>query len=229
VPSAAFPGRRPTLENIVLTLYFSPGACSMASHIGLEEAGAAYEERPVRTSHGEQHAPEYLKVNPRGKVPALVIDGQVLTENTAILVYIARRFPSARLLPEHPMDEARCIATLAWFSSAVHPPFTRCMRAERFADSEAAQASVREMGRQSFWMHLQEIDGMLQDRQWIMGDQYTVADPYALVFYGWGLRIRLPMAELAAYTNWKDRMVLRPAVHRVLNRENSIILQSMPG
>src|SRR5688500_7927425 len=81
----------------MLALYFSPGACSTASHIALEEAGAQYEERPTLLAKGEHKTPEYTKINPRGKVPALEVDGQVITENTAILTYIARRFPEKKL------------------------------------------------------------------------------------------------------------------------------------
>jgi len=76
-----------------LTLYFSPGACSMASHIGLEETGTPYEEKPTLLAKGEQKTEAYLKINPRGKVSALSVDGKIITENTAILTYLARRFP----------------------------------------------------------------------------------------------------------------------------------------
>ena len=172
----------------MLTLYFSPGACSMASHIGLEETGAPYEEKPTLLPKGEQKTEAYLKINPRGKVPALSVDGKVITENTAILTYLARRFPEKKLMPADPIEEARCIATMAWFSNIVHPSYQRQMRPERFAEGEAAQASVKDLGRKSFWANCQEIDAMLQGKQWIMGNQFTVADGYALVFYGWGVR-----------------------------------------
>jgi glutathione S-transferase len=81
------------------------------------------------------------------------------------------------------------------------------------------------MGKQSFWANLQEIDGLLAGKQWIMGDQFTVADGYCLVFYGWGLRGGLPMAELAHYTAFKDRMLQRPKVMKVLQNEQSVLLK----
>jgi glutathione S-transferase len=87
----------------MLTLYYSPGACSLAPHIALEEAGASYALELVSIPKGEQQAPEYLNVNPRGKIPALRTDEGVLTENVAILTYISRSFPQARLLPEEPI------------------------------------------------------------------------------------------------------------------------------
>jgi glutathione S-transferase len=210
----------------MLTLYFSPGACSMASHIGLEETGAPYEEKPTLLPKGEQKTEAYLKINPRGKVPALAVDGKVITENTAILTYLARRFPEKNLMPKDPIDEARCIGTLAWFSNIVHPSYQRYMRSERFAQSDAARAEVKETGRKSFWENLQEIDGMLRGGEWIMGNQYTMADPYALVFYGWAIRGELPVKELSAYTAWKDRMAKRPSVRKILESEQNVILKA---
>ena len=89
----------------MMTLYFSPGACSLASHIGLEETGAPYEIKPILLAKGQQRTEAYLKINPRGKVPALSVDGKILVENTAILTYLARRFPEKRLMPTDPAEE----------------------------------------------------------------------------------------------------------------------------
>jgi glutathione S-transferase len=210
----------------MLTLYFSPGACSMASHIGLEEAGAAYTEKPTLLTKGEQKTEAYLRINPRGKVPALSVDGKVLVENTAILAYLAKQFPKANLLPADPLEEARCISMMAWFSNIVHPSYQRFARSERFADSDAAKAEVKETGRKNFWANLQEINSLLEGKDWIMGKQYTVADPYALVFYGWAVRSELPMKELAAYTAWKERMLKRPAVRKILESEQNVLLKA---
>lgn len=209
----------------MLTLYYSPGVCSMASHIGLEEIGEPYEKRPTLLPKGEHKSEAYLKVNPRGKVPALEVDGKVITENTAILTFLARRFPQKKLIPADPVEEARCIATMAWFSNTVHPCYTHYVRPERYAEGEGAQASVKETGRKSFYTQCTEIDSMLEGREWIMGDDFSVADGYALVFYGWGVRASLPMQDLANYTAWKDRMLKRPAVRRVLEREESVLLK----
>src|SRR5262247_3376397 len=105
----------------MLTLYFSPGACSLASHIGLEETGTPYEAKPILLAKQQQRTEAYLKINPRGKVPALDANGKILVENTAILTYLARRFPEKRLMPTDPAEEARGIGTMCWFSSIVHP------------------------------------------------------------------------------------------------------------
>jgi glutathione S-transferase len=206
----------------MMTLYFSPGACSLASHIGLEETGAAYEAKPILLAKGQQRTEEYRKINPRGKVPALSVDGKILVENTAILTYLGRRFPEKRLMPTDPAEEARCIATMCWFSSIVHPSFQHSMRPERFAEGEAAQAAVKETGRKAFWANCQEIDTMFGGNNWIMGSEYTVVDPYALVFYGWGLRGGFPMKELSAYTAWQEGMMKRPTVKKSIESEQAV-------
>ncbi|HWI29430.1 MAG TPA: glutathione S-transferase N-terminal domain-containing protein [Stellaceae bacterium] len=211
----------------MLTLFYSPGACSMASHIGLEESGTAYELKPVALAKGEQRTPDYLKINPRGRVPALRLeDGSVLTENTAILSYLGLRFPEKGLLPKESTAQARCISMMAWLSNSVHPAFTHIFRPERFSEQEAAYPSIKAAGKKTFWAALQEIDGMVAGKSWMQGDQFTACDPYALVFYGWGARIELPVKELANYTAWKRRMLERPAVRKVLEREQNILLKA---
>ena len=210
----------------MLTLFFSPGACSTASHIGIEETGAPYVEKPTLLPKGEQKTEAYLKINPRGKVPALSVDGRIITENTAILTYLAKTFPQAHLLPVDLVGEAHCIGAMAWFSNIVHPSYQRYMRPERFAEGEAAQATVKDMGRKSFWANLQEIDSLLAGKDWMMGKQYTVVDCYGLVFYGWGTRGDFPMKELAAYTAWKDRMLTRPAVMKILQSEQNVLVKA---
>ena len=206
----------------MLTLYFSPGACSLASHIGLEETGAPYEAKPILLAKGQQRTEEYQKINPRGKVPALSVDGKILVENTAILTYLARRFPEKKLMQADPSEEARGIGTMCWFSSIVHPSYQRVNRPERFAEGEAAHAGVKENGRKSFWANCQEIDSMFRGNEWIMGNDYTLVDPYALVFYDWGVRGGFPMKELSAYTAWQERMMKRPTVKKTVDAEQNV-------
>jgi glutathione S-transferase len=205
--------------SIVLTLFYAPGACSMASHILLEEIGEPYEIKPVALAKGEQRTEAYLKINPRGRVPALRLDsGEVLSENVAILPYIAKSHPKAKLLPTDPLGEARCVSLMGFFSSSVHVAFAHIGRPERYAADEAAFPTVKEAGRKAFFNYLKDIDGMLAGKEWFF-DHFTACDPYGLVFYWWGKRIELPVQELANYTAHKDRMLKRPAVKRVLEQE----------
>jgi glutathione S-transferase len=210
----------------MLTLYYSPGACSMAPHIALEETGAPYALRLVSIPKGEHQAAEYLKnVNPRGKVPALRIDEGVLTENVAILTYIARSFPQAKLLPEEPIGMARCLSHMAYLSNTVHPAFTHIVRPSRFATDGSAHQNLKATGRENAWRLLRELDSLLAGKEWVLGPQYSAADPYTLVIYDWGKGHGMPVEQLESYTAFKDRMLQRPAVRKVLEREQTPLLQ----
>lgn len=212
------------------TLYYSPGACSMASHVLLEECGADYETKLVALAKGEQRSDEYKRINPHSKVPALAVDGRIITQNVAILPFIAAQFPNANLLPNDPVELASAVAVAGWLASTVHVAFSLVLHPERPAGGAdmdpAAEKAIGDTARNTYWSAMQEIDARLADREWMMGDQYTFLDPYALVFYGWGNRIDMPMAELKNFTAFKDRMLARRAVHTVLEKEQSPLLKA---
>jgi glutathione S-transferase len=212
----------------MLTLYYFPGACSMAAHAALEETGTPYERVSVNLREGEQNGEAFRKINARGQVPALRIGDKVITESVAILTYVGRRFLEANLLPADPVDEARCVSWMTWISSTVDPLFRRAARPERFVTDEAARPAVAAAAKEAYWARCQEIDAHLEGRTWMMGDHYSVCDPYALVYYAWAPRFGLPVAELAAYAALKDRLLERPAVRRVLEREKSSLLKAAP-
>jgi glutathione S-transferase len=200
----------------MLKLYFAPGSCSMASHIVLEEAGEEYEGQRVDLAGGEQRSEAYLKMNPQGRVPLLRLDtGEMLAENTAILPYLGKRFG---LWPTDPVAEAKALSVIGFFAASVHPAHAHVNRPERYAADASAFATIRDTNLKTFHGYLQQIDGRLAGREWF-GDQYSVLDPYGFVFYTWGVRRELPMRELKNYTAFRDRMLQRPAVQRVVEDE----------
>jgi glutathione S-transferase len=200
----------------MLTLYYAPGACSLASHIVLEESGEKYEGKRVDLAKGEQRTEAYLKIHPLGRVPALLLDnGEPLTENTAILPYLGKRFG---LWPKDPLAEAKALSMIGYFASSVHPAHAHISRPERYATDKSYFPDIQEQGKKTFHGYLKQIDGILAGRQWL-SDQYSVLDPYGLLFYAWGLRRELPVGELKNYTAFKDRMLQRPAVRRVVEDE----------
>jgi glutathione S-transferase len=200
----------------MLTLYYAPGACSMASHIVLEESGEKYEPRKVDLAGGEQRTEAYRKLNPLGRVPVLGLeDGTALTENTAILPYLGKRFD---LWPKDAAGEAKALSLIGYFASSVHPAHAHIGRPERYTADQSAFPGIKEMGLKTFHTYLKQIDGMLAGREWF-DDEYSVLDPYGFVFYSWGVRRDVPMAELKNYTAHKDRMLKREAVGRVVENE----------
>jgi glutathione S-transferase len=200
----------------MLTLYFTPGACSMAAHIVLEESGEKYEPQRIDLAKGEQRSESYLKINPLGRVPALRLDnGEPLAENTAILPYLGKRFG---LWPTELNAEAKALSVIGFFAASVHSAHAHIGRPDRYVADPTVYPMLKEMGLKTFHGYLKQIDSMLAGREWF-SDRYTVLDPYGLVFYTWGLRHSLPMAELANYTAFKERLLQRPAVRRVVEEE----------
>lgn len=200
----------------MLKLLYAPGACSMAAHIVLEESGETYETKRVDLANGEQRTEAYLKINPQGRVPVLILDdGEPLTENSAILPYLGKRFG---LWPKDPLAESRAHSTIGFFAASVHPAHAHISRPERYATDKAHFPNIQETGRKSFHGYLRQIDERLAGRQWL-SDEYSVLDPYAFTFYTWGLRRELPVGEMKNYIAFKDRMLQRPAVQRVVEEE----------
>ena len=202
-----------------IKLYFAPGACSLASHIALEESGLKYETQKIDTAAGEQRSPEYLAINPRGRVPTLVVDGHVLTENVGILTYVGGGYPKAGIWPKDTWHQAVAVSTMAWLSNTVHPAFAHMFRAQRYVDGDAAQEAVKAKGREMYWGFLKEIDGLLAGRKWAVGDHFTVVDGYLLVFYRWANRNQMPVSELKNYSALVERVLARPAVKKVMADE----------
>ena len=146
----------------MLTLYYAPGACSMAAHIVLEETGEKYQPQKVDLANGEQRTDAYLKINPLGRVPALRLDdGQPLPENTAILPYLGKRFG---LWPTDPTAEAKALSLIGFFAASVHPAHAHVGRPERYASDTAAFPTIKETGLKSFHGYLKQIDGRLAGR-----------------------------------------------------------------
>jgi glutathione S-transferase len=190
----------------MLTLYFAPGSSSMAAHIALHEIGVRFEGRPLSLAKRETRDPEYLALNPEGLVPTLVIDDRPLTEVAAILFYLARRFPEARLLPEGDFEaEARAISWMSFVASTVHPAW-----------------AARRQGIDRCRMALATADRRLEGREWAIGS-YSIADIHLFRLY-WRFRNAFPpppgdFPNLAAH---HDRMMARPAVQRTCAIEEAI-------
>ena len=219
-------------------LYYSPGACSMAPHIVLEEIGAPFELELV-SSRGEREGAmtataEWRRVNPKGRIPALApVPGSaggadaLLTEVPAILYYLAARHPEAGLLPLEPAGVARCLEWMNWLSGNVHAmAYGQIWRAQRFSAEESALASIRDQGRRNLLGQYAYIEALLGDgREWAVPGSYGIVDAYLLVFFQWGQRIGLHMrADFPAWSAATDRVLDRPAVARALATEGVTIL-----
>lgn len=206
-------------------LYYSPGACSLAPHIALEELGIPYEAARVTIAEGLNSKPEYLAINPRGRVPALAITEhgkeRILTEAMAILVLLARNHPEANLLPADTEGFVRALEWMGWLGSNLHQTGVRTVfRPERFVSDPSVADKVAEKGREMVRAGMADIESRLTNRTWALGDSYSLVDAYLLVFFRWGGRCGLAMRkEFPHYTRIMDAVRARAAVQRAIEQE----------
>jgi glutathione S-transferase len=204
----------------MIKLYYSPGSCSLAPHIVLEELGIAYDSMLISLKDGDHKKADFLKINPRARVPALVVDGKILTENPAILTYLGGGYADRGLWPKETWKQAEALSLMSWLASSLHITFAGVFRPERYADDEAAKENIRTNCRATVLKYFAEIEKMLTGKTFAMGGQYTVCDPYLLVFYRWGYRIGVDMkTEFPIWTKHALRVASRPTVKRVFEDE----------
>lgn len=205
-------------------LYYSPGACSLAVHIVLEELGVPYSLAPTVIASGATQSAGYLAVNPKGRVPALHVEGQakVLTELPAIMAYLARRHPGAGLVPDDPLEEARCHELLNWIAGWVHGMgWTELWRPHRFIGDASQYEAVMQNGLRIIDESSDTIEAMLAATNgYGTGDRFTIADPYLLAVYRWVVRIGIDgRSRYPAWHAHAERLGRRPAVQRALDQE----------
>ncbi len=203
----------------MLNLYYAPGACSLATHIALRETGELFDAHKLDFAKQEQRTPEYLKINPHGRVPALATDEGVVTEGPAILSYIAERFPDAKLNPGDAYSRAHVRQLLAFFSGTVHPTFAHIFRPERFVGEGGPVDAAKAAAKASLGEYFDEIEAIFAANDWAAGVEFTIADTYPFVFYRWARRVGFDMRAHEAWTKHVWRMLDRPAVARAIEAE----------
>ena len=201
----------------MLTFFYAPATCSLASHIALEEAGASYDARRVDFAANEQRAADYLAINPKGRVPALATPRGVLTETPAILAFIAQSFPAARLAPlDDPFAFAEIQAFNAYLCATVHVAHAHKVRGSRWADDERAIEAMKRKVPESVGACFDLIENAMMRGPWVAGDTYTIADPYLFTIVGWLAGDGIDIARFPHVDDHYRRMLERPAVKRAL-------------
>ncbi len=203
----------------MLKLFYSPGACSLASHIALEEAGAPYELMRLNFKADDQRKPEYLKVNPKGRVPALVTDRGTLTESPAILAYIAQTFPAAKLAPTDAFDFARAQAFNSYLCSTVHVSHAHRVRGNRWVDDPAAIKEMQRKVPETVGAAFALIENGMLEGPWVMGRDYSICDGYLFTMAQWMEGDGVDLSKLPRVMEHRARVAERPAVKRALAQE----------
>ena len=204
----------------MLKLFYAPHTCSLASHIALIDAGAEFQMVRLSFAKQEQRQPDYLAINPEARVPSLVTEHGVLTETPALLAFIAQQFPRAKLAPlDDPFAFARVQAFNSYLCSTCHPAHAHRMRGYRWADEPEAIAAMQRKVPASVTQCFEVIERDMPRNGWVMGDSYTICDPYLFTLAQWLEDDGVDMTKLPKVHAHRQRMAERDNVKRAIAEE----------
>lgn len=201
-------------------LLYAPNTCSLATHIALVDAGAAYALRRIDLRNQEQHSPDYLSINPKARVPVLITPHGALTETPAMLAFVAQSHPAARLAPlDDPFRFAELQAFTSYLCSTVHVAHAHRMRGTRWVDDPAALAAMQKKVPQTVGACFELIERHMLRGPWVMGEAYTIADPYLFTLAQWLETDGVDVSRLPRVLDHRERMLQRPAVQKAIAEE----------
>ncbi len=206
----------------MLKLYYAAGSCALATHILLEEVGADYSTERIDFAKEQQKSPGFLKINPKGRVPALVTGRGILTETPAMLVYVAQSFPASRLVPtDDPFAFAQVQSFNSYLCSHVHVAHAHRMRGHRWVDADDAHsiAAMKRKVPESVGGAFELIERDMLKGPWVMGEQYTICDPYLFTLAQWLEKDGVDLARIPRVVDHRRRMSERPAVQKAIAQE----------
>jgi glutathione S-transferase len=205
-----------------IILYYGPIACSLVPYVTLTEAGADFEVRTVNLGKGQQMSPEYLKLNPKHKVPVLVIDGRTLTENVAMHQWVHQTFPQARILPSDPWQYLQAVSLMAWCSSGIHPFLTRINNPAKVCDVPGTADAVVKAARENLFENFQIADELLAGREYFF-DHFTAPDAHFFWTFRRAQQFKLDVSPFKNCVAHYARMQTRPSVQKVLAFEKETL------
>jgi glutathione S-transferase len=208
----------------MLKLYYATGTCALATHIALEEAGAPYEAVRLDFAAQAQRSPDYLAVNPKGRVPALVTERGTLTETPALLLFVAQSFPAAELAPlSDPFALAQVQEFNSYLCATVHVAHAHGRRGSRWADDEAAIEAMKRKVPATMTECFDLIENKFLKGPWVMGERYTICDPYLFTIASWLEGDEVDTSRLPRVMEHRKRMLARPAVQKAVSVEGTQI------
>jgi glutathione S-transferase len=204
----------------MLKLYYTADTCALASHIALNDAGAEYSTVRISFANKEQRTPEYLAINPKGRVPALVTDKGTLSETPAILAFIAQSYPKARLAPlDDPFRFAQVQAFNNYLCATLHVAHSHRMRGDRWADDPASFMDMQRKVPESVGACYRLIEDNMLAGPWVMGETYTICDPYLFTIAQWMEADGVDPSRLPKVSDHRRRMSERPQVRAAIAEE----------
>lgn len=208
----------------MMKFYYAPHTCALASHIALEEAGADYEAIRVDFKTNQQQSPDYLAINPKGRVPSLVTTRGVISETPAILAYIAATHPASGLAP---LDDSFAFAEVQAFNSylcsTVHPGHSHGIKGARWVDDPAAHEAMKAKVQQNMTDYFGVIENRMFRGPWVMGDAYSIADAYLFTISSWLKQDKVDIENFPRVADHFKRMKERPAVAKAVADERATV------
>ena len=198
-----------------ITLYHSPGACSMATYISLLEAGAEFDVKIISLKKAQQTSPEYAAINPKKKVPFLTVNGNGLSENIAMQSWIAETYPDANLMPSESWDHRRALSYMGWFGAGIHPHITRHFKPAKFCANTDSHDDMKTKAKAMYMEQLALVETELTNRTWFF-DHYTVCDSYFFWIVNRGQGEGWDLTGFEHCTAHNTRMLKRESVQKVL-------------
>ncbi|MCC7486927.1 MAG: glutathione S-transferase family protein [Burkholderiales bacterium] len=205
-----------------LVLYYGPQTCATAPFITLHEAGAEFEVRDVNSRIGGNRTPEFLAMNPKHKVPVLLVDGKPLTENAAIHFWIHKNFPAAKLFPADPWEEVQAISLLSWCASGIHPKLTPNARPENYCDLPGSEESVKRVARKLIMEDFALADGLLAGREWFFS-HFTAPDAHFFWCFRRAISFGIDVSRFGNCQAHLERMNARPSVQKLIAHEKRVM------
>ena len=199
----------------MLKLYYCRTSCAYAPHILLYDADADFEVQHIDFSKNEQTAPEFLSINPKGRVPALMTTDGIVTENPAILLYIAQMFPEKQLAPQNSFDLARAQAFNMYIASTVHVAHAHKHRGYRWAASDSAQAEMTAKVPENMAACAEMIQNHFFKGPYVLGDMYSICDPYLALVTRWLPSDGVALDDFPALKEHHEMMLQRPSLQKV--------------
>ena len=207
-----------------ITLYYAPYACSLVPYVTLTEAQATFDVHAVNIRQKHHMTPEYLALNPKHKVPFLVVDGKALSENVAIQLWISRSFPSARLLPDDIWAQAQAVSLLSWFASGVHPHISRHAAPQKFCDVPGTEERVRALAEKGLMENFRIANDLLQGRSFFF-DHFTAPDAYLYWCMRRTIMCEIDLSEFVNLSAHFERMLSRESVQKNEAFERQVIAE----
>ncbi|HEX9686477.1 MAG TPA: glutathione S-transferase family protein [Burkholderiales bacterium] len=204
-----------------LMLYYAPVTCALVPFVTLTEAGAEFEVRPINTRNGDNRKPEFLRLNPKHKVPVLVIDGEPLTENIAIQIWIHRQHPAAKLLPADPREEIKAISLMGFFGSGIHPHLTPNARPQNYCDLPGSEESVKRVANKLLLEDMKVVDDRLAGREWFF-EHFTACDAYFFWCFRRAVSFKIDLSGFRNCMAHYERMQGRASVQKVIAYEKQV-------